>query len=99
MTNQEWIQKGSTGCTFATLFSKSLDTVGWRFINPVQWWYGRRDGNLPLIVSIDFPNDGYWNKKTVREWALEQGFYEEDTSDNTIGLRIECKEGVAWVQY
>jgi hypothetical protein len=100
MTNQQWIAKGSTGCTFATLFSKTPEVVGWRFLTPGQWWHLKYlTDELPLIVSIEFNNDGYWNKKTVREWALSQGFYEEETSPDTIGLRIQCKQGVAWVQY
>lgn len=99
MTNREWIAKGSTGCTFATLFAKNPQSVGWGFFNPIQYYYQRQLDTLPLIVSIEFPNDGYFNKNTVREWALSQDFYLEDTSDNTEGLRIQCKEGVAWVQY
>ena len=100
MTNQEWIGKGNTGCTFATLFSKHPDKVGWRFMTPQAWSHHREYKlDLPLIVSIEFPNDGYWDLKTVRNWALCSGMYLEETSENTLGLRIKCKEGVAWVQY
>ena len=100
MTNREWISKGNTGCSFATLFSKQPEVVGWRFLDHNQYFYLKNvTKELPLIVSIEFEDDGYWNKKTVREWALCQGFYEEDTSDSTIGLRIKCEQGVAWVQY
>lgn len=99
MTNREWIAKGSTGCTFATLFAKKPESVGWRFMDRQQWWYARRDGNLPLIVAVEFPNDNYWDRDTVRIWALEQDMWLEDTSDKTEGLRIQCGEGVAWVQY
>lgn len=99
MTNREWIMKGNTGCTFATLFSKTPEVVGWRFLNPIQWEHLLIYHQLPLIVSIEFPNDGYFNKDTIRKWALSAGFWEEETSDKTIGLRRQCEQGVAWVQY
>lgn len=99
MTNREWIASGKTGCTFATLFAKKPESVGWRFMTWGQWWYARRDGNLPLIVAIDFPNDGYWNKETVKDWAMIEGMWLEKTSGKTEGLRIQCEQGVAWVQY
>lgn len=99
MTNREWIAKGSTGCTFATLFAKNPQSVGWGFFNPVQFIYNEHIDSL--LVSIEFIDyeEGFWNKNNVREWALLNGFYLEDTSDNTEGLRYKCKEGVAWVQY
>lgn len=98
MTNREWIASGATGCTFATLFAKEPEVVGWKFYHHNLWMVR----NLfqiedALIVSIEFPLD--WNKEQVRTWALKLNFYEEDTSDKTIGLRINCKEGVSWVQY
>jgi len=38
-----------------------------------------------------------WNQ--VKDWALAVGFYIEETSKGTEGLRIQCKDGVSWVQY
>lgn len=99
MTNREWIMKGNTGCTFATLFSKNPSIVGWRFYDPIQWVYQHHYEELSLIVSIEFPNDGFWCKSTIKSWALSHGFYIEDTSETTEGLRIKCKNGVSWVQY
>lgn len=99
MKNQEWISKGHTGCTFATLFAKDPEKVGWRFFDWNQWQFLYSYGQLPLIVGIEFEKDGYWNKDTVRKWAIDQGFWEEETSSKTTGLRIQCKEGVSWVQY
>lgn len=56
--------------------------------------FGQQIGN---IVSISFPF--HWSKEQVRKWALEHGFYEEQTSEETIGLRIKVDEGISWVQY
>lgn len=96
MTNLEWIQSGKTGCTFATLFSKNPKSVGWKFIDYDEYMANLIPENT-LILSIIFHNG--FNKDIVRKWALEQGFYEEKTSDNTIGLRIKSEQGVSWVQY
>ena len=98
MTNIEWVAKGNTGCAFATLFAKNPDAVGWKFYGHETW----KVRNLfqiedALIISITFPED--WTKEQVRLWALKLNFYLEDTSDNTEGLRIDCPEGKAWVQY
>lgn len=103
MTNREWIAKGNTGCTFATLFAKKPDMVGWKFINFMEYQQGKVPNDC-LIVSIEFPmmhshNDGEWSKDDVKNWALNNGFYIEMTSDNTEGLRLKCDEGVSWVQY
>lgn len=100
MTNLEWISKGNTGCTFATLFSKNLAVVGWKTIRNSQF---KQRGILDdsLIICIEFPDwEGeVWSKDMVRDWALRNGFYLEDTSDKTEGLRIKCDEGISWVQY
>lgn len=98
MTNLEWISKGNTGCTFATLFSKNPAVVGWKFYH-YNTWMVRNLFQIEnaLIVAIEFPSN--WTKEQVRIWALKLNFYEEDTSDKTIGLRIKCRQGVAWVQY
>ena len=31
MENLKWLQSGKTGCTFATIFSKMTDEIGWKF--------------------------------------------------------------------
>lgn len=94
MTNLEWIQKGNTGCTFATLFAKNPKAVGWKFYNYLDY---SSPNSEDLIISIEFPENT--TKDLVKEWALNNGFYIEDTSETTEGLRIKCSEGVAWVQY
>lgn len=98
MTNQQWIAKGKTGCTFATLFAKNPESIGWKFMSHYLWKF-RNDTHRHIgnIVSIEFPP--MWKMKHVREWALKNGFYEEHTSSETIGLRLNVEEGVAWVQY
>lgn len=95
MTNREWISKGNTGCVFATLFSKSPEIVGWKFINYTDFKKGALDG--ALLVSVEFPEN--WTLDVVRQWAFIQGFYEESTGEKTLGLRIKSSEGVSWVQY
>lgn len=99
MTNREWIAKGNTGCTFATLFAKSPEVVGWRFMTSDEWETLRELDASPncLIVAIEFTE--FWNKEDVRDWALINGFYVEPTSKDTEGLRIACDEGISWVQY
>lgn len=96
MDNIDWIKKGNTGCTFATLFSKNPKAVGWYFITPEEWVsesYSRKS----LLLSIEFPYN--YTLQDVKEWALKNDFYLEDTSDNTEGLRLKCDEGISWVQY
>jgi hypothetical protein len=96
MTNLEWFVAGNTGCCFATLFVKNLKKIGWRFIFYTEFQYFKYMPETN-IISIDFPIK--WDKLLVKQWALANGFYIEDTSDKTEGLRIKCSEGIAWVQY
>lgn len=97
MTNREWIAKGHTGCTFATLFAKNPELVGWIFLSPREYRL-RLFSKDALIIAIVF-NPDFYDQQKVKEWALENDFYLESTSDNTEGLRIKCDEGVSWVQY
>lgn len=100
VANREWIAKGNTGCTFAALFAKNPEVVGWKFIYYKDW---ERDKNIEgCLISIEFPPMEVttivrWYH--IRDWALVNGFYLEDTSEETEGLRILCPGGVAWVQY
>lgn len=95
MTNLEWIRAGKTACTFATLFSKNPESVGWKFTTYDKF---EKEGapQEPLLVSVEFPD---WDKEKVRNWALVNGFYEESTGDETLGLRIDSEHGKSWVQY
>ena len=100
MTNQEWIAKGNTGCAFATLFAKDPEKIGWKFLRLSEWdKIHRFGGNLNgiNIISIDFPRFASING--VKKWALRNGFFLEETSDETEGLRILCGSNVSWVQY
>lgn len=96
--NLKWLRKGSTGCTFATLFSKNPDEIGWKFFSyqdfPVYFPLLEPQVN---IVSIVFPED--WGRELVEEWASRNDFYTEMTSENTYGLRIKCNDHTSWVQY
>lgn len=91
--NLQHIKKGKLGCVFASLLAKDPSSVGWvRILNP-------RELEVPkdaFIVSYIFEGK---NIEWVREWALNNGMYEEPTSENTTGLRLKCKEGISWVQY
>lgn len=84
MTNLQWIQKGKTGCTFATLFSKNPASIGWVFYFYKDWKKLKKID--ALIVSIEFPPD--MTKERVRNWALKYGFYEESTSDGISIIKI-----------
>jgi hypothetical protein len=100
MTNLEWIKGGNSGCTFATLFAKNPECVGWHTYTHEEWALKQLlelFGENELIVSIIFPES--WTKEYVRFWALSNNFFEENTSDDTKGLRIMCPQGVSWVQY
>lgn len=96
MENIDWIKKGNTGCVFATLFAKHPETIGWKFIDHIDFSYNQVPKDA-LLVSIIFPES--FTKEDVRQYALANGFYEESTSDETTGLRYKCKDGVSWVQY
>jgi hypothetical protein len=96
--NLEWIAKGNTGCVFATLFAKNPDCIEWNFYDHNEWKVKRLFDQLEgCVVSIIFPED--WDIYKVTSWAYTLGFFTEYTSDTTIGLRINCDEGVSWVQY
>lgn len=91
--NLEFIQKGKTGCVFATIMSRNPEKIGWvRIVNPKKL----EIPNNAYIVSFIFENK---NKEEVRQWALNNGMYEDITSKNTTGLRYKTKNGVSWVQY
>lgn len=97
--NLEWIRRGKTGCTFATLFAKNPKLVGWEFLNPKQWESRK---NNSLVISIVFDKEesqDILTWKEVRLWALLNGFYEEKINDTCVGLRFKNKHGVSWVQY
>lgn len=92
--NKVWMSSAKRiGCTFAALFAKNPELVGWKtIVNP--------DGFIiptdALILSLQFPD---MNKAHVINWALKNGFYLEKIDDQNEGLRYKIGESVAWVQY
>lgn len=91
--NLDWMKSGKVGCTFASYFARFPESIGWQFqINPEHFFIP----NDCLMLSIIFPNE---NKTTVKEWALNNGFYLEQIENGLTGLRYKNKEGVSWVQY
>lgn len=89
----DWIASGKIGCVFASALVKVRDDIGWVFeVNPI----GLNIGKGTFIKSIVF-SEG--NVETVRQWALDNGFYIENVGDMYEGLRIKIGNSVAWVQY
>lgn len=91
--NLEWMKSGKVGCTFASYFARFPDSIGWKFIVNPDSFYVPEDCSM---LSLVFPNS---NKKYVKEWALQNGFYLEHIEDNLTGLRHNFPDGIAWVQY
>jgi hypothetical protein len=94
--NKIWMQKGKIGCTFAALFAKNPEAIGWktiadarnlRFIVPY-------DGTF--ILSLQFPG---WTKLEVYSWAIANHFYTEQITESNTGLRYKIGKNVSWVQY
>lgn len=91
--NLDFIRKGKTGCVFATILARTPDKIGWkRIVNPTTLVIPKD----AYIVSFIFEGK---TKDEVKQWALENGMYEDITSKNTTGLRYKCENGVSWVQY
>lgn len=38
--NKEWMSRGNIGCTFAALFAKNPECIGWKTVN--IWWISQR---------------------------------------------------------
>lgn len=89
----DWIESGKIGCVFASALVKIKEKIGWNFIvSPDKLIIPKGC----FVLSVIFPDkDINW----VKNWAIENGMYLEDTSDMYEGLRIKMKDGVAWVQY
>lgn len=91
--NKKWMSTGKTGCTFAALFAKNPEKVGWvTIVNPDKF-------SIPpkcFILSIQFASK---TQSEVIKWALENGFYLEDIGEGNKGLRYKIKDSIAWVQY
>jgi len=90
--NIAWIRSGKIGCTFATLFARNPERVGWKFC---EW-----PNPLPpdaYITSLVFPGK---TADEVRQIALlSQVFEIEEVGEGLEGLRYKANEGVSWVQY
>jgi len=92
--NRKWMcNSKNIGCTFASLFARNPELVGWKtIVNPDKL----EIPNDALILSLQFPN---MNKETVLEWALANGFYLEDIGEGNSGLRYKIGKEISWVQY
>lgn len=92
--NQKWMSNAKNiGCTFAALFAKRPELVGWKtLVNPDVL----RIPKDALILSLQFPD---MNKAHVMNWALNNGFYLEDIGQGNTGLRYKIGNQIAWVQY
>lgn len=92
--NRKWMSNArNIGCTFAALFARNPELVGWNtIVNPSRLEIPKN----ALILSLQFP---YMNKETVLEWALANGFYLEDIGEGNIGLRYKIGKEISWVQY
>lgn len=91
--NKKWMSTGKIGCTFAALFAKAPERVGWvTIINPEKLTIPKD----AFILSLQFPGK---TKREVTMWALANGFYTEDLGNGNYGLRYRIKTDVAWVQY
>lgn len=91
--NLQFIQNGKTGCVFATILSRDPEKIGWvRQVNP-QRLIIPKDA---YILSLVFPNK---TMEETKQWALENGMYEDITSKATTGLRVKIGKKVSWVQY
>lgn len=96
--NLKWIQKGKTGCVFATILSRKPEQIGWtRLQYPNSHWEQHIQYLNPntTIVSLIFPE--HWELQSVKNWALLTGFYIENIEDNLEGLRYKNEHGVSWV--
>lgn len=106
--NVKWIESGKIGCVFASRLIKMRDLIKWHFyiIPHMNCKFKIDSYSETSVLSMIFPNQ---NKETVKEWCLDNGFYEEllfgtekedGTNDWFIGLRYKLPNGsVAWVQY
>lgn len=92
--NKKWMCNAKNiGCTFAAIFAKNPELVGWyTIVNPD----GLHIPNDALILSLQFPD---MNKALVMQWALNNGFYLEDIGEGNTGLRYKVGNQVSWVQY
>ena len=91
--NKEWMSKGKIGCTFASLFAKKPESIGWKTITRPEIF------EIPLdcmILSIQFPG---FNRQQVIDWALENDFFIIDVDEDCVGLRYTIEDKISWVQY
>lgn len=93
--NKIWMQNSKNiGCTFASIFAKNPQSIGWvTIVNPEKLIIPEG----AFIVSLQFPDK---NKEQVLEWALNNGFYLESLDEKNTGLRYLVNgKNIAWVQY
>lgn len=91
--NLEWIKSGKMGCTFAALFARDPEAIGWKFVVDPKEMLVPKDC---LILSLIFPKK---NKEEVKLWAFNNAFYTEEIGEGLTGLRYKFQDGISWVQY
>jgi hypothetical protein len=91
--NINWIKSGKIGCTFAALFAKAPEKVGWKFVEAKHHLEIPKDA---FMLSLVFPDKSRWY---VEQWAIANGFYTEPTGHGCYGLRIKVGTSISWVQY
>lgn len=97
-SNKQWIIKGNTGCAFASIMAKKPELINWKTIVLPDKLIIPENCS---ILSLQFP--GY-TIRSVRKWALANGFYEENIEfeckiNHPIGLRYKIADMVSWVMY
>ena len=91
--NLRWISAGNTGCTFASVLSRTPEAIGWkREVSPDKLVINEDD----FMISYIFPNK---NMVEVLEWALLNGMYLVEIDEECLGLRLQVGESVSWVQF
>lgn len=93
--NKVWMSNAKNiGCTFAAMFAKKPELVGWKtIVNPDKLV-------IPegcFILSLQFPK--YKSFQEVLCWAMDNGFYMEGLGKKNVGIRYRLGENIAWVQY
>ena len=92
-----WIKSGKIGCAYAAALVNQRDLIGWKFevVNDLEN-YDFKIAEDTYLLSLVFP---FENLKSVKDWALKNGFFIEDIDDIHEGLRIEIDNKKAWVLY
>lgn len=96
-TQVSWIRSGKIGCAYASALVNQRKLIGWNFVVITDATNSKlKIKNDDYLLSIVFPNE---NLNSIKEWALNNGFFLEDVDAIYEGLRIEIEDKKAWVLY